>query len=188
LKKLPVYDTVHTIEEIAELEQGFYNRILRSRHFDGVIMLSSDVDDPLLPLLMKDRMPLVLIGSHPYFQNISWVDVDNREGAHAAVTHLIGLGHRRIATITGPLQMAVAPVKADGYKRALLEAGLTVARDLIVEGDFTQAGGYRAMLRLLALPQRPTATSSPATRWRCRAGELRGLAGRDVRRPAAVLD
>lgn len=141
----------------SEMEQGFYNRILRSRHFDGIIMLSSDVDDPILPLLIQDHTPLVMIGSHPYFQKLSWVDVDNREGARLAVAHLIGLGHRRIGTITGPLQMTAGLDRRDGYKLALVEAGIAVSPDLIIEGDFSQEGGYQAMLRLLALPQRPTA-------------------------------
>jgi LacI family transcriptional regulator len=141
----------------ADLEQGFYNRIVRSRHFDGVIMLSSDVDDPILPLLMKDRTPLVLVGRHPYFTDLSWVDVENREGAREAVTHLVELGHTRIATITGPLQMAAGIDRRDGYKQALLEAALPIIPELIVEGHFTQQGGYQAMNQLLRLPQRPQA-------------------------------
>src|SRR5262245_909232 len=141
----------------ADLEQDFYSRIVRSRHFDGLIMLSSDLDDPILPQLIKDRVPLVLIGSHPYFQDLSWVDGANSEGAHMAVTHLLELGHRRIATITGPIEMEVSIDRRDGYKRALLEAGLPISSDLIVAGDFTQERGYEAMVRLLSLPQRPTA-------------------------------
>lgn len=141
----------------AETEQEFYQRIVRSRHFDGVIMLSSDIDDPILPLLLRDQTPLVLVGRHPYFQDMSWVDVENREAARGAVSHLIDLGHRAIATITGPLEMAVAIDRRDGYKVALLEHRLPIVGELMVESDFTQQGGYAAMRRLLALPQRPTA-------------------------------
>jgi LacI family transcriptional regulator len=137
--------------------QAFYQRILRSRHFDGVIMLSSDIDDPVLPLLLRDQTPLVLVGRHPFFQQVLSVDVANREGARDAVLHLVGLGHQRIATITGPLQMAAALDRRDGYKQALLEAGLLIRPELLVEGDFTQQGGYQAMLRVLALTPRPTA-------------------------------
>jgi LacI family transcriptional regulator len=140
-----------------DMEQGFYNRILRSRHFDGLIMLSSDIDDPIMPLLIKDRIPLVLIGSHPYFQDLTSVDVDQRSGVSAAVEHLIRLGHRRIGTVTGSLQMAVGAERRDGYKRALLEGSLPIEPALLAEGHFTQAGGYEAMMRLLHLPQRPTA-------------------------------
>jgi LacI family transcriptional regulator len=141
----------------ADMEQGFYNRFLRSRHFDGLIMLSSDLDDPILPLLIKDHVPLVLIGSHPYFQNLTTVDVDHHAGVSAAVAHLIRLGHRRIGTVTGSLQMAVGVERRNGFKRALLEAGLPIEPELIVEGDFTQTGGYHAMSRLIGLPERPTA-------------------------------
>ncbi|MEM8533189.1 MAG: LacI family DNA-binding transcriptional regulator [Chloroflexota bacterium] len=141
----------------ANMEQSFHNRILRGRHFDGVIMLSSDIDDPLLPLLIKDRVPLVLIGNHPYFQNISTVDVANREGAYHAVMHLIALRHQRIATITGSLQMAAAQDRLNGYKQALLESSIGIAPELIVEGHFTQEGAYHATEQLLAQANRPTA-------------------------------
>jgi LacI family transcriptional regulator len=142
----------------ADMEPSFYNRLLRGRHFDGIIMLSSDIDDPILPLLIKDRMPLVLIGSHPYFQeHLISVDVENREGARQATAHLIGLGHRRIAAINGQMEMDAAIARRDGYKQALLEAGIAISPELLVDGYYTDEGGYQAMHRLLNLPQRPTA-------------------------------
>ncbi|MFN8482407.1 MAG: LacI family DNA-binding transcriptional regulator [Anaerolineae bacterium] len=141
----------------ADMEPGFYNRILKGGHFDGLIMLSSDIDDPILPLLIKDQMRLVLIGQHPFFHNVASVDVDNREGAYAGVTHLIKLGHRRIACVTGSLQMVAALERRDGYKQALLEAGIPILPELIVNGDFTQESGYTRMRDLLALTTRPTA-------------------------------
>ncbi|NOK61386.1 MAG: Ribose operon repressor [Chloroflexi bacterium AL-W] len=141
----------------ADMEQSFYNRILRGRHFDGVIMLSSDIDDPLLPLLIKDRVPLVLIGSHPYFQDVNSVDVANREGAYHAVKHLVALGHQRIATVTGSLQMSAAQDRLNGYKQALLESNIGIAPNLIVEGHFTQEGAYHATRELLTLANSPTA-------------------------------
>jgi LacI family transcriptional regulator len=141
----------------ADREQGFYDNILRSRHFDGVIMLASDIDDPILPLLIKDGTPLALIGSHPYFHDLTWVDAEQREGARKAVAHLAALGHRRIATITGPLDMAAALERRDGYKHGLLVSELPIRSELIVEGDWTQESGYVAMKQLLSLSQPPTA-------------------------------
>jgi len=141
----------------ADMEPGFYDRILRSRHFDGVIMFSSDIDDPILPLLIKDGQPLVLIGRHPYFLNVAYVDVENREGAHEAVAHLISLGHRRIAVINGQLQMEAALARRDGYKQALLEAGIAIQPELMVEGFYSEPGAHEAMLQLLDLEPPPTA-------------------------------
>lgn len=140
----------------ADIDQDFFQHMTRSRHSDGVIILSSDMDDPILPML-KGRMPLVLIGSHPYFRDLNWVDAENHEGARKAVDHLIRLGHRRIASISGPLQMAAAVDRRNGYKQALLEAGLPILPELLIEGNFTQDSGYDAMIALLRRTPRPTA-------------------------------
>ena len=171
----------------AEREQDFYERVLRGRHVDGLIMLSSDIDDPILPLLIRDNeTPLVLVGRHPYLKDVPSVDVDNPAGAAEAVRHLIQLGHRRIATITGPLYMAAAMDRRDGYKQALAEFAIPIRPELIVEGDFTQPGGYRAMEKLLQLAEPPSAVfvaSDPMA-----AGALRAVsdAGLEVPDDVAV--
>jgi LacI family transcriptional regulator len=121
---------------------------------------AADVDDPVLPRLVADGTPLVQIGRHPYFQNLNWVSVANRDGACAIVDHLLALGHRRVATIAGPLQEAAAVDRRDGYKQALLQAGLPLQGELMTEGDWTEHSGHRAMTRLLGLDQRPTALFS----------------------------
>jgi LacI family transcriptional regulator len=167
-----------------EHEEGFYNQVLRGQHFEGVLMLSSDVDDPLLPRLIRDGMPLVLIGQHPYLEGIVSVDVENREGARMAVEHLIGLGHRRIALISGSLMMTAGLARRDGYKQALLAAGITISAELMVEGDFTQESGYTAMQRLLALPIRPRAVFVASDTMAI--GALRAVAESGLRVPADV--
>lgn len=141
----------------AEMEQTFYNRMVGGKHFDGVIMLSSDIDDPLLPRLMREGTPLVLIGRHPYLEGLATVDAENRDGAREATLHLINLGHRRVATITGQLSMQSGIDRRDGYKQGLMAAGLPIDPALMAEGDYSQESGYRAMRQLLGLPKRPTA-------------------------------
>jgi LacI family transcriptional regulator len=83
------------------------------------------------------------------------VDVDNRAGARLAVNHLIGLGRRRIATIAGPQNLAPGIDRRLGYEDALTQAGIAFDPSLVIEGDFTDEGGYGAMRELL--PQRPDA-------------------------------
>lgn len=138
------------------MEQDFL-RLVRGRLYDGVIVQGGDVDDPVLPALIKTGVPFVHYGRHPYLQHMSWVDSDNADAACQATSHFLALGHRHIATITGPLQEACAADRRDGYKQALLQAGIPVAQELIVESDWLDTGGYAAMQRLLALPRRPTA-------------------------------
>lgn len=141
----------------AEKAPALYQRIVRGSHCDGIITLASDVDDDLLALIVEDRTPFVLIGQHPRFPQVTSVDAENVAGARRATAHLLGLGHRRIATITGPLDTATGRDRRDGYLAALGKAGLASASEYIVEGDFKQETGQAAMQRLLALPEPPTA-------------------------------
>jgi DNA-binding LacI/PurR family transcriptional regulator len=168
----------------ADMEAAFYHRILRSRHFDGLIMFSSDIDDPILPLLIKDGGPLVLIGRHPYFLNVVSVDVNNREGARDAVNHLIALGHRRIGLINGQLPMEAALARRDGYKQALLEAGIGIDAALIVDGFFSDSAAYAAMLSLLDLAEPPTAVFSASDGMAV--GALQAIKDRGLRVPDDV--
>jgi len=165
----------------AEMEPRFYDRILRSRHFDGVIMFSSDIDDPILPLLIKDGGPVVLIGRHPYFLNVTSVDVENREGARSAVAHLIALGHQRIGVINGQLQMEAAQARRDGYKQSLLEAEIGIDAELMVEGFFSEADAYQVMLKLLDLPEPPTAVFAASDSMAI--GALHAIRNRGLRVP-----
>jgi len=134
--------------------QEIYQRILRSGYLDGAIVASASLDDPLIPNLLRDQIPFVSVGRRPN-ERIHYVDADNINGARMAVEHLIRLGHRRIATITGPLHMIAGQDRLSGYRQALEARGIPVEEGMIVEGDFTESGGTAAMQRLL--PASPSA-------------------------------
>jgi LacI family repressor for deo operon, udp, cdd, tsx, nupC, and nupG len=85
------------------------------------------------------------------------VSIDNEAAAHAAVSHLIARGHRRIAHVTGPESNILTAQRLTGYRRALTEAGLTPDPQLEFPGDFGLAGGRAAFDSFQALPDRPTA-------------------------------
>jgi LacI family transcriptional regulator len=131
-------------------EQDFYQRAVRSRAMDGLIISSAMLDEPLIPLLLEDQIPFVSVGRLPEYPEISYVDVDNLHGARMAVEHLLGLGRRRVATITGPRNTIVGLDRLEGYKAALDAAGNPVESELIVEGDFTETSGFDGMQRLLS--------------------------------------
>jgi DNA-binding LacI/PurR family transcriptional regulator len=124
-------------------------RYLAAGHVDGVVLVSLHGDDPLPAHLQARRVPMVVGGRPPEGVVASYVDVDNREAARSAVRHLAGLGRRRIATITGPLDMGAGLDRLDGYLEALAELGLGRDDGLIAEADFTYDGGATAMRRLL---------------------------------------
>ncbi|MCS7287249.1 MAG: LacI family DNA-binding transcriptional regulator [Anaerolineae bacterium] len=130
-------------------QTGLYNRFICSGHLDGVIISSTVVDDPLIPRLLEDKVPFVLIGRYPDDPRVNYVDADNIAGAQMAVDYLLRLGHRRVATITGPLRYIAARDRYEGYKQALQKRGLPVDERLVAESDFSESGGYQAMKELL---------------------------------------
>ncbi|MET8677680.1 LacI family DNA-binding transcriptional regulator [Streptomyces sp. NPDC004647] len=122
---------------------------LSAHRVDGVLLVSVHTDDPLPDLLEQIEMPAVLSGRRSARESVPYVDSDNVGGARTAVEHLIERGRRRIATITGPLDMYVAQCRLDGYRQALTDAGIPADEDLVAGADFTEEGGRRAMRELL---------------------------------------
>jgi LacI family transcriptional regulator len=135
-------------------QEEMYQRILRSGYLDGVIVASTPLDDPLIPDLLRDRIPFVSVGQYPNGR-VHYVDVDNVAGGRMAVEHLIRLGHQRIAIITGRLDMTAGQDRLEGYRQALKAHRIPVEEELIVEGDYTENSGMVAMQRLL--PAAPSA-------------------------------
>ena len=126
-----------------------HSRVIRGHHMDGAIITSSVVDDPVVSQLRQGHFPFVLVGRHPNYQEVSFVDVNNRQAAQQAVTHLLEHGYRRIALIGGMPNMIAATDRQAGYEAALEAAGLRPDPTLVVAGDFSETGGYRAMQALL---------------------------------------
>ncbi|SER68052.1 LacI family DNA-binding transcriptional regulator [Streptomyces qinglanensis] len=129
---------------------------------DGVLLVSVHGDDPLPDLLREVGMPAVLGGRRSHAEQLPYVDSDNLLGAQLAVEHLLGRGRRKVATVTGPPDIYGARCRLAGYHAALRAAGLESAPPdaddggfpadgpLVVQGDFTEEGGHRAMRELLA--------------------------------------
>ncbi len=132
-----------------EYERRTISKILYNGLVDGVIVSSMCTDDPILKALEESQFPFLTIGRHPTNENIHYVDVDNCDGARLAVLHLLRLGRKRIGAITGPKDMIPGMDRYRGYAQALREHGILTRPELVVEGDFTDDGGYYAARRLL---------------------------------------
>lgn len=131
-----------------------YQRVIRGRHVDGLILACHAVDDPIVPQLQADHLPFVLVGRHPGAE-VSFVDIDSRSAAREAVTHLLHHGYRRIGMICGPANLIAAIDRHAGYVNALQEAAIPPDPSRVIFSDFTQRGGYEAMKTLLAASPRP---------------------------------
>jgi len=131
-------------------EEKILKRVPNKGLLDGVLVQSGHHGDQgIIGHMIDADIPQVVIGRPFRSDNVSYVDVDNVRAAYYAVSHLVRLGYQRIATITGPLESTVGLDRCEGYTKALEERGNGIHQDLIIEGDFTELGGYFAMETLL---------------------------------------
>jgi len=125
---------------------------------DGVI-LTPPVSDraDVLDLLARRGAPFVRVSPATEIDRSAAVFLDNRRAAAELTRHLLALGHRRIGFITGHPSYTASIERLDGYRSAILEAGLDAAPDLVRDGDYAFASGAKAAELLFALPSPPTA-------------------------------
>jgi LacI family transcriptional regulator len=106
------------------------------------------------------------------------VSAAHAAGADQAVRHLLDLGHRRIAAITGPRGRMATEERLRGYTATMGAAGVPPDEGLVLESNFKVEGGFDATARLLALPDRPTAIfafNDPMAIGAMRSARARGL-------------
>jgi LacI family transcriptional regulator len=123
-------------------------RVLIERRVEGIVAAAPQLEhDPALAGLLRG-IPTVSI-HHVDGGGVSLVGSDHRATGRLATDHLVRLGHRSIATITGPPDRRVVSSRSHGYREALEAAGLEVVPGLLEAADWTPEGGHQATLRLM---------------------------------------
>ena len=131
---------------------------IASHHSDGVILVITKVTEAQVSQLRGAGIPLVVIDpANTPPADIPSVGATNWAGGFAATEHLLSLGHRRIAAITGPPDYLCSLARLDGYRSGLERAGVAFDPALVRYGDFRHEGGFSCAAELLDLPDRPTA-------------------------------
>jgi LacI family transcriptional regulator len=124
---------------------------------DGLIVMAPEEASAGAMDQIQRRFPLVLLNPRFEVEGCSSVSINNREGAFAAVNHLLRIGHRRVAIIKGPAGNVDAEERFLGYRQALHDAGLEPEPVLELPGDFTESSGYRGAMEILRQHPRPSA-------------------------------
>ena len=130
--------------------------VLRSRRVDGIIVLTGRLTDQALKSYAK-TLPIVITGRALEAPGLFALNFDNFEGGRLATQHLIKLGHRRIAFISGDPQHPDATERLRGYRAALEEADIAYEPALVVPGEYHEVSGLLAVDRLLKSQQQFTA-------------------------------
>lgn len=151
------YELLLTTATSEQDELGTISRLVRSRRVDGIVLLGSRCGDPLISYLQQEKFPFVLVGRSDDYSDVLMVDNNNVQASYDATEHLIAQGHTRIGFVSGPPNLTLSHDRLKGYEQALLEYGLSTRPDWIIEGEFLQESGFRAMSLIMNLPERPTA-------------------------------
>jgi DNA-binding LacI/PurR family transcriptional regulator len=151
------YDLMITTGTTEREEVEAVTRLVMGRRVDGVILLYSRKADPVISFLEEQNFPFVLIGRSEDYPNILSINNNNVQASYDATMHLVAQGHTRIGFVSGPPNLIVSQDRLEGYKQALRDSELEAHSEWIVEGEFLQESGYRAMSFFMGLPERPTA-------------------------------
>lgn len=131
--------------------------VMAAERAAGLIIATTNENGTALRRFADMGMAIVAIDRHIADLPTDSVVVDNESASHEAVTHLVRLGHRRIAIVGGPHDADTARERRRGYERALAEARIAVEPELVRAGDFRETAGLTVTRELLDLADPPTA-------------------------------
>ena len=162
------------VDEMSEMLRALNGRV------DGLIVMSPDLELGSISNALPVSVPVVVLNSAA--SDRASIRIDNYAGARAMTRHLLELGHRRIAFITGPQRNADAAERRRGYRDAMDHAKATA---LEVSGDFTEDAGYAAGESIAKMSPRPTAIF--AANDAMAIGALRAMREARVRVPQEIV-
>ncbi len=148
---------VQAHEYDAQAEVELVERLIR-RGIDGLVLVGTDHDPAIGALLARSGLPHVFSWSSDEAPAESCVGFSNREAMQDMVRHLLGLGHRRFALLSGALaHNERARARVEGARIALAQAGIAIADDDIMIQPFSIEGGREGLRAVMARTPRPTA-------------------------------
>ncbi|MGP0035666.1 MAG: LacI family DNA-binding transcriptional regulator [Solirubrobacteraceae bacterium] len=138
-------------------EVSLLERLMQGTTDGALLILPEESPDELAALHDHGYRFVIADPLRPLDERVPTVSAAHSSGASEAVEHLLSLGHRRIAAITGPRGWIATEERLRGYRGALAAAGVMPSPELVVESDFRAEGGAQAALSLLDRADPPTA-------------------------------
>ncbi|MEM3062908.1 MAG: LacI family DNA-binding transcriptional regulator [Nitrososphaerota archaeon] len=139
-------------------KEVLYLELLARKRVDGVILASASGKRTPLKSILLSKIPVVLIDREvDGLEDLDIVKGDSVYGAYLLTKHLINLGHKRIGIIVGSKNISTAEDRVEGYKKALVEAGIDIDDELIRFARYSREDGYKVTKELLNLENPPTA-------------------------------
>ncbi len=133
-------------------------KMVRGKRVDGMIVLYSKENDPVVPYLTDSGIPFVMIGKPTEQVNkITYIDNDNVQAAEEATNYLLELGHEKIGFIGEGTEFEVGKARLNGYMQALKNKDIPIEERYMYDVRFEMAEGRKVVESLLEIQERPTA-------------------------------
>jgi LacI family transcriptional regulator len=148
---------IHPLTEAARAQVS-YRALLGDGSVDGMFVLNAWSTDMSVRELAEANEPFVLVNGKITVQgDMPYVGVDNRGGVRRALEHLFGLGHERIGMINGRMTTTNALERFQAYQEFMAEKKLDFHPEWVADGEFEEAGGYRASQKIFSAVRLPSA-------------------------------
>ena len=134
---------------------GLVDELVGHRRVDGLIVINPYADERY-QMLPKD-FPVVFVGARSHDEAVCSISLDDEKVAYEATQHLISLGHKQIALVTGPMEEDCSQDRLEGFQHALKEAGIAFDQSLVFEGDWSATSGSEALVHFVKSGNLPTA-------------------------------
>jgi len=134
-----------------------YTNLMMDAGVDGLIFASVHLHEPVTEKLIDERFPVVLVNRKLSGNSYNYVICNNIQGAYEITEHLISLGHRKIAIITGSSNLSTGRERLKGYQKALKNHGVDFNQNYVIQGPFKRETGYKATKNLLTMKDGPRA-------------------------------
>ena len=151
--RIVVCPTLH----LHDREVSLLERLMQGTTDCGLLILPEESSRELRTLMDHGYRFVVVDPRKPIDERVPTVSAAHSAGADQATRHLLALGHRRIAVITGPRGWMATEERKRGYHAALAAAGVLPDPELEIESDFAVDGGHASASALLDLPAPPSA-------------------------------
>src|SRR5439155_25633930 len=151
------YDLLLTSTDYQTARMTVCLRRMLERKVDGVAIMTSEMDVGLIKELARRGVPLVFMDVGRVGPRMSHVLIDYAHGIRQAVDHVVHLGHKRVAFVTGPLDLHSARTRRQAFLDGMRAHRIKADPRLVREGTHTAEGGQQAVAAMLKGPKRPTA-------------------------------
>jgi LacI family transcriptional regulator len=143
------YSVILCNSDRSDAKEAAYVEVLLSKQVDGLILASASSRPEALRQILLAGVPVVVLPGELSDVPVDVVMTDDEPAGAIAAEYLLRLGHRRIGCITGPRDTSASAGRVAGFRRALQRAGVKLAPEATVRGDFRVEGGQAGMAELL---------------------------------------